>query len=77
MEYEIKILNKILKKASKIAEIVSQNLFSAIKLNDELIENFINTYIKKIEPQLVKVAVDKNDNVICFAISMSSLSLAI
>lgn len=52
------------------------DLFSAVILTDDLIDHYINSYIKQIDPTLVKVAVDKDDNVIGFVISMPSLSLA-
>ncbi|MFN3410572.1 MAG: GNAT family N-acetyltransferase [Exilispira sp.] len=82
--YNIKVINFKCKKdllnyAKAVFDLINityKDLFSSVQLNDELIEHYINSYIKKIEPQLVKVAVDKNDNVIGFVISMPSLSLA-
>jgi len=59
-----------------LINITYQDLFSAVHLTDELIDHYINSYIKQIEPSLVKVALDKEDNVIGFVISMPSLSIA-
>ncbi|MCR4421839.1 MAG: hypothetical protein NUV32_05145 [Exilispira sp.] len=82
--YNVRILDfkskkDLLRYAKQVFDLINIayiDLFSAVELTEELINHYINSYIKQIEPELVKVAVDKNDNVIGFVISMPSLSYA-
>lgn len=71
-----KDLLKYAKAVFNLINITYKDLFSAVELTDELIDHYINTYIKQIDPALVKVVIDRYDNVVGFVISMPSLSKA-
>ncbi len=82
--YGVTVLNfknkkQLLKYARSVFDLINRtyiDLFSAVTLTDELINHYIKSYISQIEPKLVKVAVDKEGNVVGFVISMPSLSKA-
>lgn len=52
------------------------DLFSFVKMPDDLLEFYINKYIEVLNPKFVKVIEDKDNNVIGFIISLPSLSEA-
>lgn len=52
------------------------DLFSFVKMPDDLLEFYINKYIEVLNPKFVKIIEDKDQNVIGFIISLPSLSEA-
>ncbi len=76
---KFKSKKQLLKYAKEVFHLINRTydeLFSAVNLTEQMIDHYIKSYISKIEPDLVKIALDKDNNVIGFVISMPSLSYA-
>lgn len=63
-------------KAFQLLNVAFADLFSFVKMPDDLLEFYINKYIEVLNPKFVKMIEDKDGNLIGFIISLPSLSEA-
>lgn len=76
---DLKSKKELLSYAYKIFECINKaysRLYYSVLLTDQMIQQFINSYIDILDPELVKIVVKDNEELVGFLISMPSLSRA-
>ncbi len=82
--YNLKVINftsrdEMKSYATRIFELLNSafgDLFSFVKMDEELAQFYINKYFNILNPEFVKIVEDKDGNIIGFIISLPSLSEA-
>ncbi|MBD3414492.1 MAG: GNAT family N-acetyltransferase [Candidatus Aminicenantes bacterium] len=77
--FKAKSKKELLPYAEQIFDVVNKSyrdIFYAVELSKKQIEIFKKQYLSYIDPDFVSLVLDKNDNVVGFAIIMASLSEA-
>lgn len=80
--YNIEVLNfnKIedilpyTKSILKIIEETYRDIYSSTLMDEQTVNNYIKNYLSKLNPEFIKIAVNKNKSVVGFVIGMPSLS---
>ncbi|HNV44792.1 MAG TPA: hypothetical protein PKH20_08565, partial [Exilispira sp.] len=76
---DLKSKKELLSYVYKIFECINKaysRLYYSVLLTDQMIQQFINSYIDILDPELVKIVVKDNEELVGFLISMPSLSRA-